>query len=116
MIEGESLVLKPKEMQDRCVKIMRRDSVLLDTKPKCIGRPVTETLLDAGTSQPTCKTVGIVIASVRARLEHGHSSKLGRENDQCRFEQPALFQPRLFTDVLCVRHCGGEACAEIGLG
>ena len=82
VVEAEFLVIESQKMQDRGVKVVCSNGVLLGAKSKLVSCAVTETFPNSRTCEPASEPVGVVITSKGARLEHRHAAKLGRKHDE----------------------------------
>ena len=91
VVVGEFLVIEAEKVQERGMKIVRGDDILAGPEAKLIGGAVARAAFHAGAGEPSGEAVGVVVAAVRAGLEHRHAAELGGEDDQRVLEQAALF-------------------------
>lgn len=82
VIERESFVVEAQQVQDGRMEVVSGGDVLLGTKSKLVSRAIAATRFHSSPGQPTGEAMRIVIASVSARLKHGHAAKLGRKDNQ----------------------------------
>ena len=82
VIERESFMVETQQVQDGRMEVVSGGDVLLGTKPKLVSRAIAATRFHSSSGQPTGETMRVVIASVSARLKHGHTTKLGRKDNQ----------------------------------
>ena len=73
-------VVQAQEVHDRSMEVMHADWVDDGLPTKLIGGSVGKGRLDTGAGENRREAFGVVIAPLGARLECGHSAKLGAQN------------------------------------
>ena len=91
VVISKLLVIEAEEVEERGMKIVRSDDILVGLEAKLIGGAMARASFHSGSGEPSGEAVGVVVAAVRAGLEHRHATELGGEDYQCVLEQAALF-------------------------
>ncbi len=90
VIEGEAFVIEAEEMEEGGVEVVERVDVFDRTASEFVRFSVTGAAFDAGTGHPAGETVGVVIATLGAFLEHRHAAELRAPHHERVLEHPAL--------------------------
>ena len=91
MTERQPLVVDPEEMENRRVEVVKAIGRLDGFPRPLVGLAVRDTRLQAGADEPGHERAAVVVAPFAA-LTEGHSTELGRPDQQGIVEQAACLE------------------------
>ena len=92
VVKRQPFVVEAHQMQESRIEIVYRGFVDGGFESEFVALAVTESAFDAGAGHEARKGSRVVVASGPVALQKRHSTKLGRPDDQCVFQQTPLFK------------------------
>lgn len=90
--EGQLRVVEAEKVHHRRVEVVDVDAVLGDVEAEFVALAHDEPLFHAASGEPHGERVRVMVAAIFAALDHRCTSEFATPNDECIFEQTALFE------------------------
>lgn len=96
VLEGESLMVDPEEVENGGLQVVDMDGVFNDVNAIVVGLPVTEACFYATSGEPVGEAIGVMVSAVVGRSQFAlavyGSPEFASPNDERVFQHAALLQ------------------------